>query len=352
MRHLLVFAISFLLAYFTLPLIRKLAVKLDIMDLPGRRKMHKQATPLLGGIGIYLGVAATLLLDLKNLHYFLPVLIGATAILIIGLVDDIRGLSAQFRLFCQLVIALTVIGLGLKISFLPHNLWGDIGEIVVTLLWIIGVTNAYNYLDGLDGLAAGSAAVNLFCFSIILYTAGQYLLGLFCVALIAGCSGFIPYNFSKNKIFLGDAGSTFLGFSLSCIALMGNWAEDGAAKLSIPILILGVPIFDMIFTTIMRIKEMKVKTFIGWLQYGGKDHFHHYLVALGLTPLGAVIFIYFVTLSLGLSAIMLSNDSALEAFLTILQAAITFGVIATLIIAGKRKRSSPEASFKNHPQDS
>jgi len=140
----------------------------------------------------------------------------------------------------------------------------------------------------------------------------------------------------KKRMFLGDAGSTFLGFMIACIALKGDWAGDNVVRLSIPILILGVPIFDMIFTTIMRIKEEKVKNLVQWLKYGGKDHFHHYLVDLGLKENGAVLFIYYITFSLGLSAIMVSNDTAIEGVMTLLQSSIIFGVIGVLIVLGKK----------------
>ncbi len=336
MKDYLVFIISFLVAFISTSLFRKLAEKLDILDLPTRRKIHKKATPLLGGAAIYAAVAVGLCLNFKNIYLFWPILSGATVILILGLIDDIKGLSAQFRLVCQLLVALIMIKLGVRVEFLPNNLWGNIGCIIIGVVWIVGVTNAYNYLDGLDGLAAGSAVINLSCFAIILYITKQYPLALLAIILIAACLGFIPHNFKRAKIFLGDAGSTFLGFTLACIALAGNWAEDNVVKISIPILILGVPIFDMIFTTIIRIKEVKVKTLLEWLQYGGKDHFHHYLVNLGLRPIGAVVFIYFITLSLGISAIMVSNDTAVEAFLTLAQASIIFGVIAVLIVLGKR----------------
>jgi UDP-GlcNAc:undecaprenyl-phosphate/decaprenyl-phosphate GlcNAc-1-phosphate transferase len=175
-----------------------------------------------------------------------------------------------------------------------------------------------------------------------LFTSGQVNLAILSFIIIASCLGFLPYNLKNAKIFLGDAGSTFIGFTLAGIALMGNWAQDNIVKISIPILVLGVPIFDMCFTTIMRVREGKVKTVIEWLKYGGKDHFHHYLVDLGLTHFGAVAFIYFVTLSLGISAIMVSNDRAFEAFLSLSQAAIIFGVVATLIVAGKRKHDSDD----------
>ncbi|MDD5728967.1 MAG: MraY family glycosyltransferase, partial [Victivallales bacterium] len=231
-----------------------------------------------------------------------------------------------------------VISRGVRISFMPENVFGDIAEIVVTVIWIVGVTNAFNYLDGLDGLAAGSAIINLLVFLMILYRTGQFPLGLGIAMLAGACAGFLPHNFfGKNKMFLGDSGSMFLGFMLACVAITGDWAKDNVVKLSIPILILGVPIFDMIFTTIMRVKEKKVTNIIEWLRYGGKDHFHHYLVDLGLGPRGAVFFIYYLTFSLGLGAYMVSNDIALEGLLTVVQSSIIFGVIGVLIVLGKRR---------------
>jgi len=339
MKTFSIFLVSFLVTYLSTPLFRKLATGLKILDLPGPRKIHKSATPLLGGVAIYLGLLSGFLLSLKNLYSLTAILIGATVVMIIGLVDDIIGLSATFRLVCQLIIALIISIFVVRISFLPSSLWGDIGEIIITVIWIVGLTNAYNCLDGLDGLAAGSAVINLFCFAVILYNTKQYSLVILAIILMGACLGFIPYNFKRAKIFLGDAGSTFIGFTLASIALLGNWAEDNIVKITIPVLILGVPIFDMVFTTIMRIKEVKVKTFMEWLQYGGKDHFHHYLVDLGLRPLGAVVFIYFITLSLGISAIIVGNDQAIEAFLTLSQATIIFGVIAVLMVAGKKRHS-------------
>ena len=321
------------------PIFGRLGMRLGVLDLPSGRKIHKVATPLLGGVALYLGVISALLFNIKVMFSFLLVMLAATIILIIGLINDIKNLSAQLRIVLQSLIALALIFSGIRIEFLPVGTWGNIGEIIITLIWIVGVTNAYNYLDGMDGLAAGSAVINLFCFAVILRNTGQYFLTKLALILMGACLGFLPYNLKKAKIFLGEAGSTFLGFTLACIAVAGNWAEDNIVKISIPVLILGVPIFDMIFTTIIRFKEEKVKTFLEWLQYGGKDHFHHYLVDLGLLPFGAVIFIYFITLSLGISAIMVSNDQAFEAVLTLSQASIIFGVIATLIVVGKRRRS-------------
>lgn len=340
MRIPLLFCIIVLLVAVITPLVRKLALSLGIVDLPGGRKIHDHAMPLLGGLAIYLGVLTGVLIRFNSLTIYLPIFISASFVLIVGIIDDVKGLSALVRMLCQLLAALLVIYYGFRVSFVPFGFWKNPIEILITLFWIIGVTNAYNYLDGMNGLATGSAVINLFCLWSILNSTKQYALELMVITLMAACIGFLPYNnYKRARMFLGDAGSTFLGFMLACFALAGDWASNNAVKLSIPILILGVPIFDMIFTTIMRIKDEKIATIIEWLKYGGKDHFHHYLVDLGLSTSGAVMFIYFMTFSLGISAIMVSNDSALEAGLTLSQAAIIFGVIAVLIVVGKQRRS-------------
>jgi UDP-GlcNAc:undecaprenyl-phosphate/decaprenyl-phosphate GlcNAc-1-phosphate transferase len=337
-------AVTFLTAFvattFMLPLIRRVAVRIGAVDYPGGRKIHDAITPLLGGVAIFIGLLSGMFLDFPQFKVYLPLFVGAAGIFLIGLAEDLRGLSALTRFLLQITVALVVIGMGLRAEFLPHNWWGDAGNVFVSLVWIVGVTNAYNFLDGLDGLAAGSAAINLFFFALMLYPTGQYPAGLISVSLIASCLAFLPFNFSSHKIFLGEAGSTLLGFCLAGISLLGSWAPDNTVKLLIPVLILGVPIFDMIFTTIMRVREGKVRTIVEWLRYGGKDHFHHYLVDLGLSRKKAVFFIYLITFFLGISAILLGNNNYLvEACLSLLQATIIFFGIAVLMVVGKRRRS-------------
>ncbi|MBI4654117.1 MAG: undecaprenyl/decaprenyl-phosphate alpha-N-acetylglucosaminyl 1-phosphate transferase [Nitrospirae bacterium] len=340
MNTLIPILVSFLVVYFSTPLFKNLALKLNILDVPDDRKTHKNSIPLLGGVAIYIGVISGLLFSLADFRLLFGILIGGIIILIIGLIDDIRGLSVKIRLLGQLIAALVIIGFGMRISFLPNNLWGDAGEVILTLIWVVGITNALNYLDGIDGLAAGTTAMSALCFSIISYLTNQPQICLIALILMAGCLGFLPYNFKQAKIFLGDAGSTFIGFMLAGISVVGDWASDNVVRLAIPILILGVPIFDMIFTTIMRIKEKKISTLLEWLSYGDRDHFHHRLVNLGLRPIGAVFFIYFVTLALGISAIIISYaKETFEGVLAILQAAIIFEAIAVLMVVGGRHRS-------------
>ncbi len=337
MKTFAAFLTALLFAYISAFFFRKMALRLNIVDVPNHKKIHKNPIPLLGGLSIYLGAIVAFYFFPEGFKAIMPVFASATIILYMGAYDDIKGLSARLRLLIQVILAVFVIYSGVRVSFLPENLLGDVGEYIVTVVWIVGVTNAFNYLDGLDGLATGSAALNFFCFFVILYKMGQFPLGLAIAILMGACLGFLPHNFLNHKrMFLGDAGSTFLGFVLACIAIQGDWASDGIVKLAIPVLILGVPIFDMIFTTIMRIKEQKVKNIVEWLKYGGQDHFHHYLVDLGLEQRGAVLFIYYITFSLGLSAFMVSNDTAVEGVLTVIHSSMIFGVIGLLIVLGKR----------------
>ena len=336
MRTSLTFLIPSLFVYFTMPLFRMLAIRFRIMDFPGKRKVHKRVTPLAGGIAIYCGFIIGVFLNPQFFPHSSVILLASTAILVLGVFDDAIGLSARFRLFVQLAASLAVVLFCDRINILPPSPAGDFIEIVLSVVWIIGITNAFNYLDGLDGLAAGSAVINLACFGFILYGTGQLYLSVISIVLIGCCLGFLPHNFRKKKVFLGDAGSTFLGFVIATVGLVGYWAVGDVIKIAIPILVLGVPIFDMVFTTVMRIKDGKIVNVSEWLKYSGKDHFHHYLVDLGLTRFGAVIFIYFTTLSLGISALMVSyHTRPVMAFLAIFQASIIFAMIGILIVFGK-----------------
>ena len=332
--------LSFLVVFFSTYLFRKLALKFNILDVPDQRKAHQSSVPLLGGIAIYAGVLSGLLFNVSDFRYFPVIVMGGTIILIIGVIDDIRGLSARIRLIGQLIAALIIISFAERISFLPNNVWGDAGEVIITVIWIIGITNALNYLDGIDGLAAGTTAISALFFSSVSFLTNQPFIALASLILMAGCLGFLPHNLKRSKIFLGDAGSTFIGFILACIAVVGDWASDNVLRLTIPILILGVPIFDMVFTTIMRIKERKIRNLAEWLNYAGKDHFHHRLIDLGLRPKGAMFFIYFVTIVLGISAIIISHAKVTSVgILAIVQASVIFGAIAVLMVIGARRRS-------------
>ena len=319
--------------------VRLFASNLGIVDKPDKRKVHKKPMPLLGGAAIYTGLLLVAVFNFSVIRMHFPLFLGASLILLLGLIDDVKKLPASLRFIVQLIASLILIIGGIRISFFPACILGDLAEIAITLVWLVGVTNAFNYLDGLDGLACGSAIINTFYLALLLYFTKQSNLGFISLALLAACLGFLPHNFKKARIFLGDAGSMFLGFMLAGISVAGNWASDSILKLAIPILILGVPIFDMTFTTIMRIRDGKVKSIKEWLEYGGKDHFHHYLVYLGFSPTAAVFFIWAITLSLGISGTILLRTGPWKAVLVLIQSTIVFAIIGILIVVGRRRKS-------------
>jgi UDP-GlcNAc:undecaprenyl-phosphate GlcNAc-1-phosphate transferase len=339
--------LSFLVSFVTAPILRKVALKWGIVDHPEVRKLQKEPVPLLGGAAVYLGIflgVAPIFLFARSLDGpTLVLLLAASLIFVASLIDDKKKLSARLRLVVQLAAALIVIGAGIRIDFLPNDVWGNAGEVLITLLWILGITNSFNYLDGIDGLCCGIGIICSFFFFVVLLSTGQIDLIFLPLAIIGSCLGFLPSNFRKEKMFLGDAGSICLGFLISGIALMGNWASDNIIKISVPILILGVPIFDMIFTTIMRVRENKIRTIVQWLEYAGRDHFHHYLMDLGLRSLGAVFFICSISISMGISAIIIAkSDRAFYGILTIFKGAIMFGLVAVLMVLGRRLHKTAE----------
>ncbi|UCD35485.1 MAG: undecaprenyl/decaprenyl-phosphate alpha-N-acetylglucosaminyl 1-phosphate transferase [Nitrospiraceae bacterium] len=336
---------SVLIVLLATPLMRRFALAFDILDIPDHRKSHGNAVPLLGGVAVYFGIASGLFSSYESFHLFSGLLLGGTLIVVAGVIDDVRGLSSGTRLAIQVMAACMVIISGYRIDFLPNTMMGNIGEVLLTVIWITGITNAVNYMDGLDGLAAGIAAISAHCFSIIAALSGQYSLCVFTQILAVVCLAFIPFNLKGNKIFLGDAGSTFLGFTLAGIAVIGHWASDHVLRLSVPVLILGVPIFDMIFTTIMRVKEGKIHTVGEWLDYAGKDHFHHRLIDIGLRSRSSVLFIFFIAIALGISAIIVSqSEETFVGLMAILQGIIIFGTIGVLMIVGAGRRSGWDIS--------
>ncbi|MEW6088964.1 MAG: MraY family glycosyltransferase [bacterium] len=337
MNLLFIFIFFSLLTFLLTYICRTLAFKFNILDIPGERKIHEFPTPLLGGLAIYVSVISGLIFGPVGLTKVLGLVISSTIIFTVGIIDDIRDLSAEIRLAAQLIASFIVMIFGVSISFLPNDSYGRLGEIILTYIWIIGITNALNYLDGVDGLAAGITAICAGFFLVISYHTGQILVSFISIIIMAGCLGFLPHNFKRDKIFLGDGGSTFLGFSIACLAIMGDWAEYNVISLVTPVLILGIPIFDMVFTTIMRIKERKIKTVIEWFEYASTDHFHHRLMHLGMGPRGVVVFIYCINISLGIGALMVSNEKPLIGFLSILQGVIIFTLIAILTVLGKRQ---------------
>lgn len=352
-----VFIVSCFTSLLMTPLAIKLSYRNKILDYPESRKMHSRPTPLLGGVAVYMSFLLVLFSNLPTTRPFLGVLLGSTLIFLVSLVNDVRALSVLTRLFFQFLGAWAMLAFGVKVSFLPQSLWGDIGEIFLTFFWIIGITNAMNFLDGLDGLVGGLSVATGIFFYVVAIQVDQIYFGRLTLAIAGASLGFLPYNFpvpflyiqrlflgkkragmkdDRARIFLGDSGATFLGAFYAGISVMGDLAKYNVIALTVPILLLGIPIFDMTLITIMRIRERKVSNLRTWLSYAGKDHFHHRLVDLGFSRGGAVFFIYCVAVTLGIDAIILRQVEPFDAFLLLFKVALVFVLIALLMVTGKR----------------
>jgi UDP-GlcNAc:undecaprenyl-phosphate GlcNAc-1-phosphate transferase len=320
-----------------------LARRVGAIDIPGGRKIHQAPTPLLGGAAIYVGFAAVVLLKGSWSTELWGVAAGATIVFALGFLEDTKGVPATVRLAFQIAAVTVVIRSGVVLTFLPPTWWGVVSEVLLTVLWIVGITNAFNFLDGLDGLAAGSAAINAFFLGGAAVLTGQQGLALLSFALLASATGFLPYNYKPHRrdasgeIFLGDSGSTFLGFTLACLAINGDWAEGSPKDLIVPVLIMAVPIFDMVLITIMRVREGLVRNLTEWIVYTGRDHFHHRLLGLGMRKKETVAIIYLVNLCLGISASLLKGSGTVDAFLVLGQVTIIFGIIGYAMVVMRKR---------------
>ncbi|MDP2943225.1 MAG: MraY family glycosyltransferase, partial [Candidatus Omnitrophota bacterium] len=295
MKYFALFIIPFLLSVLLTPLVKIIATKLGIVARPKEDRWHQKVVPLLGGLSIYASFLISCLLFLPKSSIPLGLIVGVTSIFILGLIDDIKGLSPQNKIIGQIVCASLAIIFGVIIKIIPL----PIVAIPLTILWIVGIANAFNLLDNMDGLSSGVAviaAMTLFVCSLILKNyevAGASL-------ILAGATlGFLPYNFYPAKIFMGDCGAMFIGFALACLTIQGTWKE--ASNLFIvlftPVLALAVPIFDTAFVAITRKIDGKS------IAKGGRDHTSHRLVFLGLPEKKAVIILYIISAIFGLAAL-------------------------------------------------
>ncbi|MBC8555196.1 MAG: undecaprenyl/decaprenyl-phosphate alpha-N-acetylglucosaminyl 1-phosphate transferase [Candidatus Brocadiales bacterium] len=334
---------SFLVSYLCIPMVKKIASWRNIVDNPDDRKVHKTPTALLGGVAVYVAFASTIIYTNSYSLELKGVAIGATLIFITGLIDDIVDLRAGLKILIQIIAVSIIIRYGVVADFLPNTWWGHFFEIAITFLWMLGITNSLNFFDGMDGLATGLTIICSVFLSILAIKTMQPYLVVLSVALAGSCLGFFPYNLRYRKpaaIFLGDAGSTFMGFMLAGMVLMGGWGgEDPIKAYAMPILIMGIFIFDMVYTTVSRIASHKIVNIREWLEFTGKDHLHHRLTALGLSAKQTVFFIYFLTASLGMSALVLKNGSVIDALLLLFQAVTIYLIIVILMLRGKKGES-------------
>jgi len=332
-------ALAWTVAFFAVPVVRRLAFAIGALDVPAARKVHAVATPLLGGAAVYSAFALTVLFNFSFSRGLKGVAVGATIVVALGLLDDLWDLPAPVKLAGQVAGTAAAMAYGVTLSVIPYWFPASFAlNVVLTLLWFLTVTNAVQFLDGMDGLAGGLGVIAGLFFSVSALLTGQGYLFFLSAPLVGACLGFLPYNFRPGgaRIFLGDSGASFIGFTLAGLAVMGEWADDDPlVALLTPVLILAVPLFDIAFVGIVRVVTGKVHTLREWLAYTGKDHIHHRFEAVGLTKTQSVMLIYFIAGTLGLSAILLKQSTRHEAAVILIQAACVLAIIAILEGVGR-----------------
>lgn len=327
MIYIAAFMMAFLLTNFTTPYIRKFAFKIGAVDHPKDRGMHTKVMPRAGGIAIYLGFMITVIIFMtfipnEQITQMVGLMVGATLITIVGLLDDIYSLSPRIRIVFQLLSALIVLMTGtvmhsitipfFGIGTLELGIFGDI----ITIFWIVGITNAVNFLDGLDGLAAGVSSIASFSLLMIAVLFGDPIIAGFAILLTAtlagSCLGFLPHNFNPATIFMGDTGSTFLGFTLAVISIQTMLKTYTALTLLVAAIVLGLPLFDTIFAIFRRLINKKPVT------EADRGHLHHRLIDKGLSQKKAVFTLYFVSGLFGVAGVLIAlNDIALAAVIIV-----------------------------------
>lgn len=332
------FVIAVAVAYFATPHVKELAIKAGAMDTPNERKVHREPIPRMGGLAIYFGVVAAVFISMKINHEILGIFVGGSIMLAVGIIDDIKQLSAKIKLAGQILAAMALIAFGVRIEWLTNPfgsmIYLDYLSIPVTILWIVAVTNTVNLIDGLDGLAAGVSSIASITILFVALQQNLWMVALLTAAIAGSALGFLFHNFNPAKIFMGDTGSLFLGYMLAAVSIMG--AVKGAATIAlfVPIVALGLPIMDTAFAIIRRYHH-GVPIF-----RPDKGHLHHRLLAMGLSQKQVVLSMYVISGLLGLSAIILSEVSQLYAF-------VIFIAIATVSVVAAKKIGVLDIHEKN-----
>ena len=307
--YMLIFAGALALVIGVTPVMRRLAPQVGLMDKPHPRKVHTTPMPLMGGVALYAAIMAVLVLfqDRYWVNQVLSILVGATWVSFLGMWDDRWGLRPALKLGGQVIGALILVVSGVRVELFQSVAL----NIVVTIVWVVGITNAMNLLDNMDGLSSGVAAQVAAFFLLMAVMSGQYLVGALSAALLGATLGFLIYNFNPASIFMGDMGSLFLGFLLAAIGIKLRFPNNVIlVTWMVPIVALGLPILDTTLVVVSRIRRR-----VNPLTTPGRDHLSHRLVKLGLTQREAVLVLYMACEAFGLLAVFLTMASVTEAYI-------------------------------------
>lgn len=318
------------------PLVIRAARRTGFLDVPGPRKIHAEPMPYGGGFavaaGFFAALATTPLVESKTIWIFT---LGSLVMLAVGAVDDRRRLSPRVKLLAQTITATGVAVAGERLEIFGAGPW--IGG-AVTVLWIVAVTNAFNLLDHMDGLSSGVAAIALGAFLVVALQTGQPGMAAAVAPLLGACVGFLLWNFPPAKIFLGDAGSLFIGFWLACLTVSFTFYREKYLLYTygVPLAVLAVPLFDTLSVVLIRLKRGKP------IFEGDTNHLAHRLAALGMSRRLAVLTVYALSLAAATAAVLLYHVTASGAVLVFVLLVLIFGIMTLLEVAG-RARKEPGA---------
>lgn len=329
-HYLLIFITAFLLSLIFTPVAIWLAPKIGAVDIPkDNRRMHTKAMPRFGGMAIFIGTIASLLIFLDLNTQLMGLIAGGTLIFIVGIIDDLKNLPAKLKLACQILCAFILFQFTVRINFIG-NPFGEgyyffpwIVSLLVTVIWVVGITNTINLIDGLDGLAGGVAFIASISIAYIAYINGKPEASMAMLAIAGGALGFLPFNFNPAKIFMGDGGALFLGFMLAGVSVMSPMKSATMLATVVPVLVLGLPIFDTAFAILRRLINRRP------IMEADKGHLHHRIMAAGLGQRRTVLTLYGISGVMGVAAIVMSRDLFIESGLLIVIAGTFIYVFLT-----------------------
>ncbi len=345
--------LSIVVSYAATPWVKRVAYKVGAIDVPkDNRRMHKTPIPRLGGLAIYLAFLFSVLIFGDIDRQMQGILLGTVMIVVLGVLDDIIALKALPKFLVQIAAAGVAVYHGCVIQFLSNpNVFSqampyfDLGwlSVPVTIIWIVDITNAVNFIDGLDGLACGVSAISTASLLVIAFLVQEWGICVILAALLGACIGFLPYNRNPASIFMGDTGATFLGFILACLSVQGLFKFYAIVSFAVPFLVLGIPIFDICFAFLRRIAKGQNP------MVADRGHVHHRLIDMGFNQKQAVAICYLLTAILGLAAVVLTSSGELRA-LILIGAVLVVGYIGFQLIFQK-PHSEQKSQEENHHEE-
>ena len=348
------FAVAAVLSYFFTPPVKNFAHKVGAIDVPkDARRMHKKPIPRLGGLAIYGGFLCSILIFGQLDETMLCVLLGAAIIVALGIFDDVLALGAKLKFVVQIVAAAIPvcigdlqIGLFTNLNPLSDTPFVHLGILAVpaTIIWIVGITNAVNLIDGLDGLAVGVSSIAAITMLAVALLTGNMPIAITMAALAGACIGFMPYNLNPAKIFMGDTGSTFLGYMLATVSIMGLFKFYAVISFAVPFLILGLPIFDTANAIIRRVAAGRSP------MSPDRGHVHHKLIDMGFNQKQAVAILYAISATLGLTAVVLTSSGEVKAIVLLL-AVLAAILVGACIVYGAEHWSKHASENKEDKDD-